>query len=99
MSFIPLTARRFMRRAPLMVGGTGWVNPFRADTGISRHKATPDLVLQPCLRMRVAAVDLGKVRVGLAVSDEAGRLPHPRPALAGGNQKRLPAQLAPRAPA
>jgi putative Holliday junction resolvase len=44
--------------------------------------------------MRVAAVDLGKVRVGLAVSDELGLLAHPRPALAGGNQKRLLAELA-----
>jgi putative Holliday junction resolvase len=31
--------------------------------------------------MRVAALDLGKARVGLAVSDELGALAHPRPAL------------------
>jgi putative Holliday junction resolvase len=44
--------------------------------------------------MRVAAVDLGKVRVGLAVSDELGAIAHPRSALAGGNQKKLLAELA-----
>jgi putative pre-16S rRNA nuclease len=44
--------------------------------------------------MRVAAVDLGKVRVGLAVSDELGALAHPRSALAGGNRKKLLAELA-----
>jgi putative Holliday junction resolvase len=43
--------------------------------------------------MRVAAVDLGKVRVGLAVSDELGALAHPRPPLAGQNRKRLLAEL------
>jgi putative Holliday junction resolvase len=44
--------------------------------------------------MRVAAIDLGKVRVGLAISDELGVLAHPRPALAGGNQKKLLGDLA-----
>src|SRR5439155_13086218 len=44
--------------------------------------------------MRVAAVDLGKVRVGLAVSDELGVLAHPKAALAGGNRKKLLADLA-----
>jgi putative Holliday junction resolvase len=43
--------------------------------------------------MRVAAVDLGKVRVGVAVSDELGMLAHPRSSLAGGNQKKLLAEL------
>ncbi len=32
---------------------------------------------------RVAGVDLGKARVGLAVADELGMLAHPRPALHG----------------
>ncbi len=44
--------------------------------------------------MRVAALDLGKVRVGLAVSDELGAIAHPRPPLAGGNQKKLLSELA-----
>src|SRR3954471_4233827 len=43
--------------------------------------------------MRVAAVDLGKVRVGLAVSDELGMLAHPRPPLPGQNRKVLLAEL------
>jgi len=44
--------------------------------------------------MRVAAVDLGKVRVGLAVSDELGLVAHARAPLTGGNQRRLLAELA-----
>ncbi|MEM6790529.1 MAG: Holliday junction resolvase RuvX [Myxococcota bacterium] len=43
---------------------------------------------------RVAAIDLGKARVGLAVSDELQMLAHPRPALPGGNPGRLAAELA-----
>lgn len=43
---------------------------------------------------RVCAVDLGKARVGVAVSDELGMLAHPRPALDGGNRKALLAALA-----
>jgi putative Holliday junction resolvase len=43
--------------------------------------------------MRVAAVDLGKVRVGLAVSDDLGVLAHPRAALPGGNRKQLLGEL------
>jgi len=43
--------------------------------------------------MRVAAVDLGKVRVGLAVSDDLGVLAHPRPALGGGHAKKLLGEL------
>lgn len=39
--------------------------------------------------MRVAALDLGKVRVGLAISDELGMLAHPRPAFDGQNRKAL----------
>jgi putative Holliday junction resolvase len=42
---------------------------------------------------RVIALDLGKARVGVAVSDELGLLAHPRPPLAGRNQKRLLAAL------
>lgn len=35
--------------------------------------------------MRVAAVDFGKARIGLAVSDDLGLLAHPRPALPAAN--------------
>ncbi|MEN9580922.1 MAG: hypothetical protein RJA70_3931 [Pseudomonadota bacterium] len=43
--------------------------------------------------MRVAAVDFGKVRVGLAVSDELGSMAHPRPHLDGTNLKALLTEL------
>jgi len=43
--------------------------------------------------MRAAAIDLGAVRVGLAVADELGLMAHPRPHLDGRNQKALLAQL------
>jgi putative Holliday junction resolvase len=39
--------------------------------------------------MRAAAVDLGSVRVGLAVADELGLLAHPRPALRLEGEARL----------
>jgi putative Holliday junction resolvase len=39
--------------------------------------------------MRAAAIDLGKVRVGLAVADELGVMAHPRPHLDGRNVRRL----------
>ena len=39
--------------------------------------------------MRVLAIDLGSVRVGIAVSDELGLMAHPRPHLPGGDLKRL----------
>ncbi|HEY2407667.1 MAG TPA: Holliday junction resolvase RuvX [Polyangiaceae bacterium] len=44
--------------------------------------------------MRAAAVDLGKVRVGLAVADELGLLAHPRHYLDGRDAKRLVHDLA-----
>ncbi len=44
--------------------------------------------------MRAAAIDLGAVRVGLAVSDELGLLAHPRPHLDGRDRPRLLAALA-----
>ncbi|MBI4703433.1 MAG: Holliday junction resolvase RuvX [Deltaproteobacteria bacterium] len=43
---------------------------------------------------RVAALDLGKVRVGLAISDELGLFAHPRPALDGRHRPALLAALA-----
>lgn len=39
--------------------------------------------------MRAAAIDLGKVRVGLAIADELGMLAHPRPHLDGHNTRGL----------
>ena len=39
--------------------------------------------------MRAAAIDLGAVRVGLAVADDLGLLAHPRPFLDGKNQAAL----------
>ena len=43
--------------------------------------------------MKVAAIDFGKVRVGVAVSDDLGLLAHPRPYLDGANIKSLLAEL------
>jgi putative Holliday junction resolvase len=42
----------------------------------------------------VAALDLGRARVGLAVSDELWMLAHARPPLPGGDRKALLARLA-----
>jgi len=46
------------------------------------------------LLMRAAAVDLGKVRVGLAVADELGLMAHPRQYLDGRDQRRVVFELA-----
>jgi putative Holliday junction resolvase len=43
--------------------------------------------------MRTAAIDLGSVRVGIAVSDELGLMAHPRPPIPGGDQSALIAAL------
>ena len=43
--------------------------------------------------MRVAAVDYGKVRAGLALSDELGSMAHPRPFLDATNIKALLSKL------
>ena len=43
---------------------------------------------------KVAAINLGKARVGLAVTDELGLMAHTRPALDGRNKKALLASLA-----
>lgn len=43
---------------------------------------------------RVAAIDLGKARVGVAVSDELGLLAHTRPFLDGHSKKPLLAAIA-----
>ena len=47
----------------------------------------------PPRAVRVAAIDLGKARVGIAVSDELGLLAHPRPFLDGKSRKPLIAAL------
>jgi len=39
--------------------------------------------------MRVAALDLGTVRVGVSISDDLGIMAHPRPALDARNRKSL----------
>jgi putative Holliday junction resolvase len=44
--------------------------------------------------VRAAAIDLGKARVGVAVTDELGMLAHPRPLLDGRDRKALLAALA-----
>ncbi|MCK6534540.1 MAG: Holliday junction resolvase RuvX [Polyangiaceae bacterium] len=43
--------------------------------------------------MRAAAIDLGTVRVGLAVADDLGLLAHPRPHLSGKDGGKLIAAL------
>ncbi len=43
--------------------------------------------------MRAAAVDLGKVRVGLAVADELGLMAHPRQYLDGRDPRRVVGEL------
>jgi putative Holliday junction resolvase len=49
---------------------------------------------RPSSDVRVVAIDLGKARVGIAVSDDLGLLAHPRPALEGKSRKPLIAALA-----
>lgn len=44
--------------------------------------------------MIALAIDLGSVRVGIAISDELGLLAHPRPHLPAGEQKKLLQALA-----
>ena len=43
--------------------------------------------------MRAAGIDVGKVRVGLAVADDLGLMAHPRPFLDGRDPKRAIAEL------
>jgi putative Holliday junction resolvase len=43
--------------------------------------------------VRVLAIDLGSVRVGIAISDELGLMAHPRPHLPAGETKTLLAAL------
>jgi putative Holliday junction resolvase len=39
--------------------------------------------------VKIAGIDLGKARVGVAVSDDLGMMAHPRPSLDGKNRKAL----------
>lgn len=50
-------------------------------------------MLMASSKMIAAGIDLGKVRVGLAVSDELGVLAHPRPPLDGRDLGRLVERL------
>lgn len=43
--------------------------------------------------MRTIAIDLGSVRVGVAISDELGSMAHPRPYLSGASTSALLEQL------
>jgi putative Holliday junction resolvase len=73
-------------RAYARMGGSGQARvPFFADERVPMLN-TPG--------MRAAAVDLGKVRVGLAVADELGLMAHPRQYLDGRDQRRVVAELA-----
>ena len=76
------------RFRPLGRGGPiGSKNGPRAET--------PAAVLARCVQeMRAAAIDFGKVRIGLAVTDDLGLMAHPRPHLDGRNRRVLLATLA-----
>jgi len=63
-----------------MLGRSDWVK-LRAASG------RPKVLKGPAVR--AAAIDLGAVRVGLAVADELGLLAHPRPFLDGRNRAAL----------
>ena len=65
-----------------MLGGSDWVKLVAKARGRDRKGAKG----QP---VRAAAIDLGAVRVGLAVADDLGLLAHPRPFLDGKNQRAL----------
>lgn len=72
-----------------MLGASDWVK-LGAISPNPTEKLPQDLVepleLGP---VRAAAIDLGTVRVGLAVVDDLGLLAHPRPFLDGKNQPAL----------
>jgi putative Holliday junction resolvase len=65
-----------------MLGGSDWVKLGAKATGPGCKGAK----WQP---VRAAAIDLGAVRVGLAITDDLGLLAHPRPFLDGRNQPAL----------
>lgn len=64
----------------------------RVKRPLSRGGPRPSPCYTPTV-MRVAALDFGKARVGLALSDELGLLAHPRPYLDGRDPGRLIGEL------
>lgn len=66
-----------------MLGASGWVKLVAKGAG---RAPAEELKPRP---VRAAAIDLGAVRVGLAVADDLGLLAHPRPFLDGKNQAAL----------
>jgi putative pre-16S rRNA nuclease len=77
-----------------MLNAPGWVKHWSPCRGSALPKAPrtawkPRAVVARRKAMRAAAIDLGKVRVGLAVADELGVMAHPRPYLDGRNVRRL----------
>jgi putative holliday junction resolvase len=77
-----------------MLGASDWVKRTRSETPAPLLEPAQKLTqrapeeLQPRF-VRAAAIDLGAVRVGLAVADDLGLLAHPRPFLDGKNQAAL----------
>ncbi len=77
-----------------MLGASDWVKRTCAGTPgheVHRPQKLPQRASKE-LRLRLvraAAIDLGAVRVGLAVADDLGLLAHPRPFLDGKNQAAL----------
>ncbi len=71
-----------------MLGASGWVKLGAKGAG---REPAEELKPRP---VRAAAIDLGAVRVGLAVADDLGLLAHPRPYLDGKNQAALLRRLA-----
>src|SRR5688572_9112088 len=84
--------------AALMLGGAGRVKrasgfpTHRRPAGRPRSRPwLPPSAKRP--RVRAAGIDVGKVRVGVAVADELGLMAHPRPFLDGRDPKRAIAAL------
>ena len=84
--------------AGLMLGGAGRVKRAcgfptpRRPAGRLRSRPWPVLgAKRPAVR--AAGIDVGKVRVGVAVADDLGLMAHPRPFLDGRDPKRAIAAL------
>jgi len=70
------------------------MGPRDIEKSLECRKIPAGVVAPHPQRMKAAAIDLGKVRVGLAVADELGILAHPRPHLDGRNPRALLEALA-----